>query len=145
AKNRRKVTGSSAPGANHERQRALEELAAVGRDLSRDGVPYETKGDAKAAMKGAARVFRGDYRTRYVYHAQMEPLNATASVSADGKSAEIWAGTQGATGLLTQAANLLQTDRAKLTPHQHALGGGFGRRGPQEVVMDALRLSKAVG
>jgi isoquinoline 1-oxidoreductase beta subunit len=95
-------------------------------------------------MQGAARVFRGDYRTRYVYHAQMEPLNATASVSADGKSAEIWAGTQGATGLLNQAAALLQTDRSKLTLHQHLLGGGFGRRGQQEVVLDALRLSKAV-
>jgi isoquinoline 1-oxidoreductase beta subunit len=96
-------------------------------------------------MKGAARVFRGEYRTRYVYHAQMEPLNATASVSADGKSAEIWAGTQGATGLLNQVAALLQTDRAKLTLHQHLLGGGFGRRGQQEVVTDAVRLSKAVG
>ena len=49
-----------------------------------------------ARWQGAAKVFRGDYRTRYVYHAQMEPLSATASVSADGKSAEIWAGTQGA-------------------------------------------------
>ena len=96
-------------------------------------------------MAKAARVFRGDYRTRYVYHAQMEPLSATASVSPDGKSAEIWAGTQGATGLLNQAAALLQTDRAKLTLHQHVLGGGFGRRGQQEVIMDALRLSKAVG
>src|SRR5437588_5998896 len=145
AKNLLKVTWSTAPGANHDSERALEELAAVGRDLSRDGVPYETKGDAKAAMKGAARVFRGDYRTRYVYHAQMEPLNATAAVSADGKSAEIWAGTQGATALLNQAAALLQTDRSKLTLHQHLLGGGFGRRGQQEVVLDALRLSKAVG
>src|SRR2546423_3930150 len=145
AKNLLKVTWANAPGANHDSENALEELAAAGRDMSRDGVPYETKGDAKAAMKGAARVFRGDYRTRYVYHAQMEPLNATASVSADGKSAEIWAGTQGATGLLNQAAALLQTDRAKITLHQHFLGGGYGRRGQHEVVMDAVRLSKAVG
>jgi isoquinoline 1-oxidoreductase subunit beta len=145
AKNLLKVTWSNAPGANHDSEKALEAFAAVGRDLSREGVPYEPKGDAKAAMKGAARVFRGEYRTRYVYHAQMEPLNATASVSADGKSAEIWAGTQGATGLLNQVAALLQTDRAKLTLHQHLLGGGFGRRGQQEVVTDAVRLSKAVG
>jgi isoquinoline 1-oxidoreductase beta subunit len=145
AKNLLKVTWSNAPGANHDSEKALEAFAAVGRDLSREGVPYEPKGDAKTAMKGAARVFRGEYRTRYVYHAQMEPLNATASVSADGKSAEIWAGTQGATGLLNQVAALLQTDRAKLTLHQHLLGGGFGRRGQQEVVTDAVRLSKAVG
>ncbi len=140
-----KVTWGNAPGANYDSERALEEFAAVGRDNSREGVPYEKAGDAKAAMAKAARVFRGEYRTRYVYHAQMEPLSATASVSPDGKSAEIWAGTQGATGLLNQAANLLQTDRSKLTLHQHVLGGGFGRRGQQEVVMDVLRLSKAVG
>ncbi len=145
AKNLLKVTWGTAPGANHDSERALEEFAAVGRDLSREGVPYEKKGDAKAAIKGAARVFRGDYRTRYVYHAQMEPLNATASVSPDGKSAEIWAGTQGATGLLNQAAKLLEIDRSRITLHQHFLGGGFGRRGQQEVIMDALRLSKAVG
>jgi len=140
-----KVTWGDAPGAKHDSERALEEFAAVGRDKSREGVPYEKVGDAKAAMSKAKRVFRGEYRTRYVYHAQMEPLSATASVSPDGKSAEIWAGTQGATGLLNQAAGLLQTDRSKLTLHQHVLGGGFGRRGQQEVIMDALRLSKAVG
>ena len=125
AKKLLKVTWSAAAGANHDSERALEEFAAVGRDLSRAGAPYETKGDAKAAIASAAKVFRGDYRTRYVYHAQMEPLSATASVSADGKSAEIWAGTQGATGLLNQVARLLQTDRAKVTLHQHVLGGGF--------------------
>jgi isoquinoline 1-oxidoreductase beta subunit len=66
-------------------------------------------------------------------------------VSADGKSAEIWAGTQGASGVLNQVARLLQTDRAKLTLHQHVLGGGFGRRGQHEVIIDAVQLSKAVG
>jgi isoquinoline 1-oxidoreductase beta subunit len=140
-----KVTWGDAPGAKHDSERALEEFAAVGRDKRREGVPYEKVGDAKAAMAKATRVFRGEYRTRYVYHAQMEPLSATASVSPDGTSAEIWAGTQGATGLLNQAANLLQTERSKLKLNQHVLGGGFGRRGQQEVVMDALRLSKAVG
>jgi isoquinoline 1-oxidoreductase beta subunit len=145
AKNLLKVSWGAAPGATHDSEKALEEFAAVGRDRSREGVTYEKAGDAVAALARAARVFRGEYRTRYVYHAQMEPLNATASVSADGKSAEIWAGTQGATGLLNQAAALLGTERSKLTLHQHVLGGGFGRRGQQEVVMDALRLSKAVG
>ena len=106
---------------------------------------YDRIGDAKAAMAGAARVFRGDYRTRYVYHAQMEPLSATASVSPDGKSAEIWAGTQGPTSCSTRSRGLLQTDRSKLMLHQHVLGGGFGRRGQQEVVLDAVRLAKAVG
>ena len=108
AKNLLKVTWSDAPGAHHDSEQALEEFAAIGRDKSREGVPYESVGDAKAAMRSAAKVYRGEYRTRYIYHAQMEPVNATAAVSPDGKSVEIWAGTQGPTSLHDQVAKLLE-------------------------------------
>jgi isoquinoline 1-oxidoreductase beta subunit len=144
AKNLLKVTWSDAPGAHHDSERALEEFAAIGRDMSRDGVPYEKVGDAKAAMQSAVKVYRGEYRTRYLYHAQMEPMNATAAVSPDGKSVEIWTGTQGPTNLHNQVARLLETERANITLHQHFLGGGYGRRSQVEVVIDAVRLSKAV-
>jgi isoquinoline 1-oxidoreductase subunit beta len=145
AKNLLKVTWSDAPGAHLDSERALEEFAVIGRDKSRDGVPYEAVGDAKTAMRSAAKVYRGEYRTRYIYHAQMEPVNATAAVSADGKSVEIWAGTQGPTNMHDQVARLLQTERANITLHQHFLGGGYGRRSQNEVIVDAVRLAKAVG
>jgi isoquinoline 1-oxidoreductase subunit beta len=145
AKNLLKVSWGDATGAHLDSERALEEFAAIGRDKSRDGVPYENQGDAKTAMANAKRVFRGEYRTRYVYHAQMEPMNATAAVGADAKSAELWVGTQAATSLLKGVAGILQTDRSKITLHQHFIGGGFGRRGNHEAVYDAVRLSKAVG
>src|SRR6202049_58957 len=119
AKNLLKVTWSDAPGAHHDSERALEEFAAIGRDKSRAGIAYTKDGDAKSAMASAAKVYRGEYRTRYVYHAQMEPMTATAAVSPDGKSAEIWTGTQAATGLLNAVAHLLETDRSKLTLHHH--------------------------
>jgi isoquinoline 1-oxidoreductase beta subunit len=146
ARNLLKVTWSQAPGASYDSERALEEFAAIARDKSRAGLPYRPVGDAKTAMAAAVRTFRGEYRTRYVCHAAMEPLNATASVAPDGKSAEIWAGTQSPTNVLSQIARLLETDRSRITFHQHFLGGGFGRRGSeQDVVHDAVRLSKAVG
>jgi isoquinoline 1-oxidoreductase beta subunit len=145
AKNLLKVTWSSAPGASLDSESALLEFAAIGRDKSREGVTYWKEGDPKGVMAGAAKVYRGEYRTRYVYHAQMEPMNATASVSPDGKSAEVWSGSQGPSGLLAQVARLLQTDRSKITFHQHLSGGGFGRRGQHETVLDAVRLAKAVG
>jgi isoquinoline 1-oxidoreductase beta subunit len=67
-------------------------------------------------------------------------------VSPDGKSAEIWAGTQSPTNVLSQVSRILEADRSKITFHQYVLGGGFGRRGSeQDVVHDAVRLSKAVG
>jgi isoquinoline 1-oxidoreductase beta subunit len=140
-----KVTWGDATGAHLDSEHALEDFATIGRDMSRDGVPFEKTGDARAAMAGAKRVFRGDYRTRYVYHAQMEPMNATAAVSADGKSAELWCGTQAASSLLEGVARILETDRSKLTLHQHFLGGGYGRRGNHEAVFDAVRLARAVG
>src|SRR5262249_3426354 len=118
---RLRATGSKAPGGSHDSERTLEVFAAAGRDKSRAGVPYEKVGDATAAMASATKVFRGEYRTRYVYHAQMEPLSATAAVSADGKSAEIWAGTQGPTNLIGQVARMLGTEPGKITLHQHAL------------------------
>ena len=146
AKNLLKVTWSgNAVGAHLDSERALEEFAAIGRDKSREGLAYTKDGDPKGAMAAAAKVYRGEYRTRYVYHAQMEPMNATASVSPDGKSAEVWTGTQGASGLLNAVAKLLATDRSKITLNQHFLGGGYGRRGQHETVLDAVRLAKAVG
>jgi len=146
ARNLLKVTWSDAPAASYDSERALNEFAAIARDKSRAGLPYKPVGDAKAALAGAAKIVRGEYRTRYVCHAAMEPLNATASVSADGKSATIWAGTQSPTNVQSQIARLLQTERSNVTFHQHFLGGGFGRRGSeQDVVHDAVRLSKAVG
>jgi len=141
-----KVTWSAAPAGDYDSERALDAYAEVARDKSRTGLPYRPVGDAKAAMAGAAKVFSGEYRTRYVCHAAMEPLNATAAVSPDGKSAEIWAGTQSPTNVLSQIARLLGTDRSKITFHQHFLGGGFGRRGSeQDVVHEAVRLSRVVG
>ena len=139
------VTWGAAAGAHLDSERALDDLAAIGRDKSREGVPYEKDGDAKAAMANAKRVFRGEYRTRYVYHAQMEPMNATAAVGADGKSVELWCGTQAASSLLDGVARLLQTDRTKIALHQQFIGGGFGRRSSNEAVFDAVRLSKAAG
>jgi len=145
AKKLLKVTWSDAKGASLDSERALEEFAQIARDKSRDGAVYAKEGDAKAALQSAAKVMRGEYRTRYVYHAQMEPLNATASVSADGKSAEVWAGTQSPSGLIGEVARVLQTEPGKITFNQQWVGGGYGRRSQQEVVLDAVRLSKAVG
>jgi isoquinoline 1-oxidoreductase subunit beta len=145
AKRLLKVTWSNATGTRHDSERALGEFAEIGRDKSRGGVVYDRVGDAKAAMANAARVFRGEYRTRYLYHAQMEPLSATAALSPDAKWVTIWAGTQGPTNVLNQVARLLETERSKVTLHQHVLGGGFGRRSQQEVIVEAVRLAKAVG
>src|SRR5437660_523545 len=79
-------------------------------------------GHANAATRHAGRRSRGEDRPRDVRHAAMAPLPATASVAPAGKPAEIWAGTQPPTNVLSQVARLLQTARSSITFHQHVLG-----------------------
>src|SRR4029077_1228296 len=102
---------------------------------------------AKAAIQTAAVVYRSEvYRTRYVYHGQMEPMNATVSVSPDGRSAEVWTGTQSPSLLLNDVAEALKIPRQNVTFHQHLVGGGYGRRGgPQDAAVEAALIARAVG
>jgi isoquinoline 1-oxidoreductase beta subunit len=77
----------------------------------------------------------------------MEPLNAAASVAADGSSAEVWVGTQYPTAALAAAARALAVPADKIKLNYTLLGGGFGRRGDfdQEFVVDAVLMAKHAG
>ena len=89
---------------------------------------YVAKGDADEAFAKAAKVMTAQYSSEYVYHAQMEPMNVTASVSPAGDSAEIWIGTQGVSPNAFAAAAMLKTTPDKIKLNQFYLGGGYGRR-----------------
>ena len=98
-------------------------------------------------MPKAANVVEAEYRCDYAYHAQMEPLNAVASVSPAGDAVEIWAGTQSQTTATEAPAKLLGIPRDKVKLHDMLMGGGFGRRGNRDVdfIIDAVLLSKEAG
>ena len=91
-------------------------------------------------------MIEAEYRCDFVYHAQMEPLNAVASVAPDGGSLALWSGTQSKTNAVDMAAKTLGIALDKITYHDMLMGGGFGRRGhrDQEYVHDAVALSNAV-
>ena len=88
-----------------------------------------------------------EYRCDYAYHAQMEPLNAIASVSPAGDSVEIWAGTQSQTTATEAPAKMLGIPKDKVKLHDMLMGGGFGRRGNRDVdfIIDAVLMSKEAG
>ena len=116
-------------------------------DLSISGTPWIMgKGDPKKTLDEAPKVVDALYTTDAAYHGQMEPLNAIASVSADGKSAEIWVGTQSQSTTIVGAAELLETSQDKIKLHPITMGGGFGRRAQirQQYIDDALLTSKAM-
>jgi isoquinoline 1-oxidoreductase beta subunit len=125
----------------------LKEYGKAAEDLSISGTPWAETGDVAEAIAGADEVVSATYTTEPVYHAQMEPLNATASVSEDGKSAEIWVGTQTQSLTILGAAQALETTPENITLHPLTMGGGYGRRSPlrQQYIDDALFVSRAVG
>lgn len=103
-------------------------------------------GDVGDALKDAAATYEAEYRCDYAYHAQMEPLNAVASVSPEGDSVEIWCGTQSQTIACEAPAKLLGIPRDKVKLNDMLLGGGFGRRGSRDAdfILDAVFLSNNV-
>jgi isoquinoline 1-oxidoreductase beta subunit len=126
-------------------ERALIDFAAAARDMSQPTKLWAKEGDAMAALQTAATVVESEYRNDLVYHAQMEPLNAVASVSSAGDACELWCGVQSKTIAVTVAADALKITPDKITYHDMLMGGGFGRRGhrDEEYVHDAVVLSNA--
>lgn len=126
--------------------KGMEAFAADAKNLS---VPVTNdwfkQGDAEGELAKAATVLEAEYRCDYAYHAQMEPLNAIASVSPDGTSVEVWCGTQSQTLGVEAPAKALGISRDKVKLHYTLMGGGFGRRGhrDEEFIVDAVLLSKA--
>jgi isoquinoline 1-oxidoreductase beta subunit len=146
AKNALKVTWSrKARGWGFSNEKGYQQFAVAARDLSRNGVAWESKGDAKAEFAKAASIVEGEYRADYCYHAQMEPLNSVASVSPAGDAVEVWVGTQSQTITVAAVAKALGIPESKVKFNGLLLGGGFGRRGNRDVefIVDSVLMSKA--
>jgi isoquinoline 1-oxidoreductase beta subunit len=127
--------------------KGLERFAADAKNLARGATEWSRVGDLRGEMPKAAASMEAEYRCDYAYHAQMEPLNAVASVSPGGDAVEIWAGTQSQTMACEAPAKLLGIPRDKVKLHDLLMGGGFGRRGNRDVdfILDAVWLSKESG
>jgi len=122
-------------------------FAADAKNLAQPSRDWSAQGNARGEFQNAASVVEGEYRCDYAYHAQMEPLNAVASVAPGGDAVEIWAGTQSQTTASEAPAKLLGIPRDRVKLHDLLMGGGFGRRGNRDVdfIIDAVMLSKEVG
>ena len=147
AKNALKVTWDRRARAfGHDSDEAIPVYSAAARDFNRAGKPWDTAGDARGAMQKAAKIYESEYVCDYSYHAQMEPLNSVASVSAAGDACEIWCGTQSQTMAVAAVAKALAIPVEKVKLNLTLLGGGFGRRGhrDEEFVVDSVLLSREV-
>jgi isoquinoline 1-oxidoreductase subunit beta len=127
--------------------KGLEVFVAKVRDPKTEASDWFKAGDVRGEMPKASSTMEAEYACDYAYHAQMEPLNAVASVSPSGDAAEIWVGTQSQSNAQEATANALGIPRDKVKLNDLLMGGGFGRRGPRDMdfLMDSVLLSKDVG
>jgi isoquinoline 1-oxidoreductase subunit beta len=137
----------SAKAGAFDSEASLDRYAAICRgEISQTATLWDKQGEGADGLKTASETLTGEFRCDYAYHAQMEPLNAAASVSADGSSVEIWCGTQSQAMAVKATASALGIDKDKVKFNELLLGGGFGRRGhlDQDFLVGAVSLSKEI-
>ncbi|MGH9577947.1 MAG: molybdopterin cofactor-binding domain-containing protein, partial [Terriglobales bacterium] len=142
AKEALKVTWSQRSKArSYNPDKIIGEYTQRVRNLADKGVPFETHGDARAALAGAAKRLVAEYTSLNVTHATLEPQNCTARV--DGDSIEFWAPTQTPFGVFLAAVKGHGFKPENVKINVTLLGGGFGRRAENDYAVDAGFLAKA--
>jgi len=132
---------SGAAAAGFDSEKAKESYAAKGKDANAETQVEYKVGDAKGSIESAAKTVGALFWTEHTYHAQMEPMNAVAQVSEDGKSADIWTGTQFGALAAQIISGILKTTPDQIRVHQQFLGGGYGRRIWPDAAIQATILS----
>jgi len=100
-------------------------------------------GDVDAGMSAAAKVIKATYEAPYHHHGSIGPSCAVADVRGD--KVTIWSGTQTPYGMREAAAKFLGLPNDKVRLIYAEASGCYGQNGADDVVIDALVLSQAVG
>jgi len=138
AKRQMKINWSEAPATSHN---SIEDMAAY----TQSGAAEDrSEGNIKGAMNSAKSLKEAIYSNAYLYHAQMEPLNAVVSYSAATGTAEMWIGSQAPDRAQQEVAQTLGVDQKKVKVNQLYLGGGFGRRSLTGYAVECAALAKTV-
>ena len=141
AKKALKIDWSNAAATGYNSQeiyKAYEKIAS--QDKKGEALPEI--GDVKSAFRKAAKTYTADFKNDYVYHAQMEPLNSIVKVAEDGKSAEVWVGSQQGGDTKLGVPDVLGIPAKDVNVHLQYLGGGFGRRSMTDFVVECAILAK---
>lgn len=117
-------------------------VAQLAKDAEKPGAVAANTGDVAKASAAARVKIDATYQDPFLAHATMEPMNCTAHVTKD--SCEIWTGTQSIGVAQLVASKVTGLPLAKVTVHNHLLGGGFGRRLEADYVVQAVQIAKQV-
>ena len=140
-----KVTWDMAesPAKGFDSDQAMAAYAKLGDDRKTPARTAYKVGEVWDVLPGT-KVVEANYKSEFCYHAQMEPMNAVAAVAEDGKSAEVWTGSQFGGLIAFIVSGILKTTPDKIVVHQQYLGGGYGRRIAPDTGIQAVILSSIV-
>jgi len=130
---------SDASGFDSQEVYATYETIAKG---SKQGTVVTEIGNMDNALRKASKTYTSDFRNDYVYHAQLEPLNAVIQVSEDLESADVWVGSQQGADTKLGVPDILGISPDKVNVHLQYLGGGFGRRSMSDFVAECAVMAK---
>ncbi len=85
------------------------------------------------------------YELPLLYHAQLEPLNATVDINARDGAVTVWAPTQAPADVRSDVAAALGLDESRVTVHPVMMGGSFGRRLRTDDTVLAARVASRAG
>jgi isoquinoline 1-oxidoreductase beta subunit len=110
--------------------------------LKLDGEVARADGDIVAARAGADQVVEAEYFQPFLAHSTMEPMNATIALEKD--SALLIASLQSPAAASRLISKLTGINRLNIDVRLPRSGGGFGRRGQNDFVAEAVHIAKAV-
>lgn len=99
-------------------------------------------GNTLEALSKATKVVEAEYFTPYLAHATMEPMVCTAWLQGD--KLEVWSSTQNPEATLAVSAATAGVPPANVKVHPVQLGGGLGRKSPQDFTRQAVMIAKAM-
>ena len=105
-----------------------------------DAFVQTTVGDAPGTLAKSKKTISAVYAYPYQNHATMEPMNATALYTP--QKCEVWVPTQNGEASLAAAAEAAGLPVQQCEVYKVHLGGGFGRRGMQDYVRQAVLIAK---
>src|SRR5262245_11323552 len=102
-----------------------------------------TRGDAAAALGGAATKLSATYFWPYQSHASLGPCCAVADITGDGGT--VWSSTQGTHGLRTNLSRGFGLTATRLRVVFLDGSGSYGTNGGDHAAADAVLISKTIG
>ena len=109
-----------------------------------EGYSFQDDGETGEVLQSAVSVIEAKYTMPFLAHATMEPMNATALLSADKQKLEIWAPTQSPMISRWRASSIVDLPVEQVDMHVTYLGGGFGRRVESDFTEQAVAAAAAV-